>query len=428
MPPSAAAARQSSRRSPPGGALGARPMPRYAERDAQQRRWRAPSRAAIDERAPLVAEAGTGVGKTFAYLVPLLLSGARALVSTATKSLQDQLFLRDLPRLRDALGVPVRLALLKGRSSYLCLHRLGTGAPAARTLPDRFAVRALARIEAWAQATASGDLAEIEGLDERSPVIPLVTSTRENCLGSECPQYRGLPCDARRGARRWRPTWWSSTTTCSSPTWRCATAAWPSCCPASRPRSSTRRTSSSRPACSSSARTLGTAQVIDFARDLLAVGLQQARGLRRGRSSPRRCDRAARDLRLAAAGRAARRARRRSSCAGTSAAATRPSSPRSTRWSRGLRRGARGAGDGERARRPTSSAWPSARRALRGAGARVRRAGRRRTACAGSTSAPQQARLVESPLDIREVLTRAERAARRRPGSSPRPRWATTRA
>src|ERR1700741_1259125 len=80
--------------------------------------------AAIDERRALVAEAGTGVGKTFAYLVPTLLSGARTLLSTATKSLQDQLFLRDLPRLRDALQVPVSLALLKGRASYLCLHRL----------------------------------------------------------------------------------------------------------------------------------------------------------------------------------------------------------------------------------------------------------------------------------------------------------------
>ena len=95
----------------------------FIEREMQQRLADAMARA-IDERAALVAEAGTGVGKTFAYLVPLLLSQRRALVSTATKSLQDQLFLRDLPRLRDALKVPARIALLKGRSSYLCLHRL----------------------------------------------------------------------------------------------------------------------------------------------------------------------------------------------------------------------------------------------------------------------------------------------------------------
>lgn len=126
---------------------------------------------AVEQRETLVAEAGTGVGKTFAYLVPLLLSGRRALVSTATKSLQDQLFLRDLPRLRDALGVPVRMALLKGRASYLCRWRLQQAQTNA-ALPDRFAVRALNRVSQWAQGTRSGDLAEIEGLDDRSPVIP----------------------------------------------------------------------------------------------------------------------------------------------------------------------------------------------------------------------------------------------------------------
>jgi ATP-dependent DNA helicase DinG len=153
---------------------------------------------AVEQRGALVAEAGTGVGKTFAYLVPLLLSGRRALVSTATKSLQDQLFLRDLPWLRDALALPISLALLKGRSSYLCLHRLPL-AREADTLSDRWALRALARVEAWASGTRSGDLAEIEGLDDRSPVIPLVTSTRENCLGGECPQFK--PCHLMRSRR-----------------------------------------------------------------------------------------------------------------------------------------------------------------------------------------------------------------------------------
>ena len=155
---------------------------------------------AVAGRETLVAEAGTGVGKTFAYLVPLLLSGRRALISTATKSLQDQLFLRDLPRLRDALRVPVRMALLKGRASYLCRHRLIQARVGAQ-LPDRFAVRALHRVAQWAQATQSGDLAEIEGLDDRSPVIPLVTSTRDNCLGSECPEFRACHVmQARREA------------------------------------------------------------------------------------------------------------------------------------------------------------------------------------------------------------------------------------
>ena len=144
---------------------------------------------AIDERVPLVAEAGTGVGKTFAYLVPTLLSGGRALVSTATKSLQDQLFLRDLPRLREALKLPVGIALLKGRASYLCIHRMNQARQGAQ-LPDRWAVRTLAKVEQWSRVTVSGDLAELDGLDERSSVIPLVTSTRENCLGSECPEFR----------------------------------------------------------------------------------------------------------------------------------------------------------------------------------------------------------------------------------------------
>jgi len=170
-----------------GGAL-AQADERHVEREVQLRMALGVAQA-IDTRSALVAEAGTGVGKTFAYLVPTLLSGARALVSTATKSLQDQLFLRDIPRLREALKLPVTVALLKGRSSYLCLHRLNQ-ARHAETLPDRWAVRTLAKVEQWSHVTVSGDLAELDGLDERSSVIPLVTSTRENCLGQECPQFR----------------------------------------------------------------------------------------------------------------------------------------------------------------------------------------------------------------------------------------------
>ena len=160
----------------------------YVEREVQQRFAHSVAEA-LEQRTALVAEAGTGVGKTFAYLVPLLLSGRRALVSTATKSLQDQLFLRDIPRLRDALQVPVSVALLKGRASYLCLHRMKQARQSA-TLPDRWAVRTLAKVEQWSHATTSGDLAELDGLDERSSVIPLVTSTRDNCLGSECADFR----------------------------------------------------------------------------------------------------------------------------------------------------------------------------------------------------------------------------------------------
>ena len=148
----------------------------------------------------LVVEAGTGVGKTFSYLIPALLSGKRVMVSTATKNLQDQLFGRDLPLLVKALGLPVKTALLKGRASYLCRYRLEV---AREELPptDRIAAKTLAVIERWAQSTVSGDMAELPGLDERSPLIPLVTSTRENCLGSQCPKYANCHVNqARREA------------------------------------------------------------------------------------------------------------------------------------------------------------------------------------------------------------------------------------
>jgi ATP-dependent DNA helicase DinG len=177
----------------------ARDEPGFRPRPQQDRLAQAIA-AAIEDRTTLVAEAGTGVGKTFAYLVPLLLSGRRALVSTATKSLQDQLFLRDLPQLAQVLKAPLRVALLKGRSSYLCRWRLQQAQGEAQ-LPDRFSVRALGRVAAWAASTRNGDLAEIEGLDDRSPVIPLVTSTRDNCLGAECQEYRACHVmQARRDA------------------------------------------------------------------------------------------------------------------------------------------------------------------------------------------------------------------------------------
>src|SRR5688572_33106858 len=121
----------------------------------------------ISAGGALVVEAGTGVGKTFSYLVPALLSGERVLLSTATKTLQDQLFGRDLPRLVEALGLPVRSALLKGRASYLCLHRLELAQRDAS--PERVSQRTLAKIEQWSKATRTGDLAELPGLDERSP-------------------------------------------------------------------------------------------------------------------------------------------------------------------------------------------------------------------------------------------------------------------
>jgi ATP-dependent DNA helicase DinG len=151
----------------------------------------------VSNGGSLVVEAGTGVGKTFAYLVPALLSGERVLLSTATKALQDQLFARDLPRLIQALNLPIRLALLKGRSSYLCTHRMEM-ARRDSTLPDKHTVHLLARVETWSLSTRTGDLAELPGLDERSPLIPLITSNRENCLGSQCPQFKTCHVNAAR--------------------------------------------------------------------------------------------------------------------------------------------------------------------------------------------------------------------------------------
>jgi ATP-dependent DNA helicase DinG len=143
----------------------------------------------MEEGGALVVEAGTGIGKTYAYLVPALLSGSRVLLSTATKTLQDQLFGRDLPQLVRVLNLPIRIALLKGRSSYLCLHRL-EGTRQNLDSSERSKHHGLAKIESWALTTQTGDLAELPGLDERSPLIPLVTSTRDNCVGSGCPQFR----------------------------------------------------------------------------------------------------------------------------------------------------------------------------------------------------------------------------------------------
>jgi ATP-dependent DNA helicase DinG len=154
----------------------------------------------LQEGGELVVEAGTGIGKTFAYLVPALLSGTRVLLSTATKTLQDQLYGRDLPMLLSILGLPVRTALLKGRSSYLCQHRLAMARHDSH-LDDALRARTLAKIETWAMTTRTGDLAELPGLDERSPVLALVTSSRDNCLGAQCPRLRECHVNqARRNA------------------------------------------------------------------------------------------------------------------------------------------------------------------------------------------------------------------------------------
>lgn len=153
---------------------------------------------ALAEDDILIAESGTGTGKTFAYLVPALLSGKKVLISTGTKTLQDQLFQRDLPRVRDLLGVPVTIALLKGRANYLCLHRLEK-AEQAGAGASRAEQAALARIRAWAAHTRVGDIGEMRQVAEDSPLWPQVTSTADNCLGGACPAFES--CFVNRARR-----------------------------------------------------------------------------------------------------------------------------------------------------------------------------------------------------------------------------------
>ncbi|HEX2542817.1 MAG TPA: ATP-dependent DNA helicase [Caldimonas sp.] len=273
--------------------------PNYVEREVQLEMAAAVADA-IDDRAALVVEAGTGVGKTYAYLVPALLSGARTLLSTATKTLQDQLFFRDLPRLRAALNVPVTAALLKGRASYLCLHRLKLARHDAH-LPDRFAVRALARIEAWSQTTATGDIGELDGLDERSSIIPLVTSTRENCVGSECPEYRQCHVmKARRDAMTADLVVVNHHLFFADMTLRDSGVA--ELLPSVEVALFDEAHQLAEAGVQFLGTTLGSAQLIDFARDLLGAGLQQARGLAAWQDLASAVDRAARELRIAASG------------------------------------------------------------------------------------------------------------------------------
>ena len=174
------------------GALGpdgpfAREVEGFAPRAVQQEMADAVERA-IAEGGELVVEAGTGTGKTFAYLVPALLSGKRVIVSTGTKTLQDQLFHRDLPRVREVLGARLKTALLKGRANYLCWYRMDQTVKEG-TLPNRADVALLSRVRAWAARTASGDIGEVEGVPEDAGLWPRVTSTAENCLGAECPFF-----------------------------------------------------------------------------------------------------------------------------------------------------------------------------------------------------------------------------------------------
>ena len=143
----------------------------------------------INGNRQLIAEAGTGTGKTFAYLVPALLAGGKVIISTGTKNLQDQLFQRDLPTVRDALKLPVSVALLKGRANYVCHYHLQRAQSDGR-FATREDVRHLAKIATYAKITQSGDKSGLADVPENAPIWIQVTSTRDNCLGQECPQHK----------------------------------------------------------------------------------------------------------------------------------------------------------------------------------------------------------------------------------------------
>ena len=162
-------------------------LPGFAPRLAQIRMAAAVEQM-LAQKSSLVIEAGTGIGKTLAYLVPAILSGERVIISTGTKNLQDQLFFRDLPLVREALGESIKPALLKGRANYLCLHRM-TMARSEGRLPSREAVTELEAVMDWSAQTVDGDLSLAAVVSEESGLLPLVTSTTDNCLGSECPQF-----------------------------------------------------------------------------------------------------------------------------------------------------------------------------------------------------------------------------------------------
>jgi ATP-dependent DNA helicase DinG len=250
----------------------------------------------LTDGGSLVVEAGTGVGKTFAYLVPALLSGERVLLSTATKALQDQLFARDLPRLVQALNLPIRLALLKGRSSYLCTHRMEM-ARRDTQIPDRHMVHLLSRVETWSLSTRTGDLAELPGLDERSPLIPLITSNRENCLGSQCPKFKTCHVNAAR-----REALGSDVVVINHHLFFADMAVretgMAELLPSVRVVIFDEAHQLNEVGVNFLGHQLGTAQLLDVTRDMLATGLQLARGLVDWQGVCSGLERAARELRL----------------------------------------------------------------------------------------------------------------------------------
>jgi len=176
-------------------------MPGYKPRPSQVELSQAIGDA-IQDRATLVAEAGTGIGKTWAYLVPAFIQGGKVLISTGTRTLQDQLFARDLPRVRAALAAPVTAALLKGRGNYVCHYHLERLQGDERALKSRTEIQQLRQIQVFAGITKTGDRSDLAQVPEDADIWQRVTSTRENCLGQECPRIRDcFVVKARRQAQ-----------------------------------------------------------------------------------------------------------------------------------------------------------------------------------------------------------------------------------
>jgi len=166
----------------------AQAIPGYRLRAQQQEMAQAIGRA-IAQNQVLVTEAGTGTGKTFAYLVPALLSGGKVIISTGTKTLQDQLFGRDLPAVRDALKIPVTVAILKGRANYICHFHLERAASEGRFM-NREDAKYVHLIQRFAESGGSGDKSDLPQVPENATIWPFVTSTRDNCIGQECAHYK----------------------------------------------------------------------------------------------------------------------------------------------------------------------------------------------------------------------------------------------
>ena len=380
----------------PGGML-ARADARFVPREGQTQMAMAVAQT-IEAGGALVVEAGTGVGKTFAYLVPALLSCERVLLSTATKALQDQLFSRDLPLLAEVLGLPVRMALLKGRASYLCLHRMELARQDISAREPGVA-RVLSKVEEWSRRTQAGDLAELTGLDERSPVLPLVTSTRENCLGSACPRFRECHVhQARREALA------ADIVVINHHLFFADVAVRESgmaeLLPTVRVVVFDEAHQISETGVQFLGLSLSTGQLMDFGKDMLAAGLQRARGMADWVGLANNVDLAARDLRLVVG----------ELRAGTKLRWTdeAPEGTQPEAWRAAIRRLALACAQGQAALDAVSETAPELERLYeRGSELLARLA---HFDGAGSPDAVRwldvgsQLRLVESPLDIAEAM------------------------